>query len=92
MKRYIINSTNSTEYIGKSMDVIINDSMCKGFDLVQFRFPKSKKKRIRNKWKKDPRNYRHIEVSKAFVVGHRMYVTTDMFNQLRNKSYETNFI
>ena len=26
--------------------------------LVQYRFPKSKKRRIRSKWAKDPRNYR----------------------------------
>jgi len=27
---------------------------------IQFRFPRSKKKRIRKKWRKDPRNFRKL--------------------------------
>jgi len=30
------------------------------FTPIQFRFPRSKKKRIRKKWRKDPRNFRKL--------------------------------
>lgn len=36
--------------------------------IEQFRFPKSKKKRIRNKWEKRPENFRP-DLKKCYVMG-----------------------
>jgi hypothetical protein len=41
----------------------------------QFRFPRSKKKRIRRKWCKDPRNWREVEVLGWLVTPPRWLVT-----------------
>ncbi|WP_285055158.1 hypothetical protein [Pedobacter ginsengisoli] len=39
----------------------------KAYESKQYRFPVSKKKRIRQKWAKDKRNYRDVEVKKILV-------------------------
>jgi len=40
---------------------------------IQFRFPRSKRKRIRKKWRKDPRNFRRLldldQIEDIQVVG-----------------------
>jgi hypothetical protein len=42
---------------------------------IQFRFPRSKKKRIRKKWRKDPRNFKRLLDTDQFediqIVGQR---------------------
>lgn len=37
----------------------------------QFRFPRSKRKRIRRKWAKNPRNWMTRHVPKVFQIGNR---------------------
>lgn len=37
-------------------------------DRVQVRFPRSKKRRIRRKWAKDPRNYRTVPSDEVWIV------------------------
>jgi len=37
---------------------IISSELC--VKKIQFRFPRSKKSRIRNKWKKDNKNFKYI--------------------------------
>jgi hypothetical protein len=36
---------------------------------VQFRFPRSKKKRIRKKFSKDPKNFRDVKRHEVFMIG-----------------------
>lgn len=51
---------------------------------TQFRFPRSRKKRIRRKWAKDPRNFRYVEMDHIYLVKtpvfgfSNMRVTSDM--------------
>lgn len=47
----------------------------------QFRFPRSKKKRIRRKWAKDKRNIRRGE-DVAFRFGDKLMVSPAMYNAL----------
>ena len=49
------------ERLGQVMDAMLVEviaAMCQ--TPIQFRFPVSKKKRIRKKWRKDPRNFRRL--------------------------------
>jgi len=49
-----------------SIRVIINDDMCIRNELKQYKFPKSRKKRIRKKWSKRMVNYRLEKVKKIY--------------------------
>jgi hypothetical protein len=51
----------------KGMPVILSEAVDE--PLVQYRFPKSKKKRIRRKWAKDKNNYKH----QIFVYHDRVF-------------------
>jgi len=66
------------------IDVIINDYACIQRELVQFRFPSSKKKRIRKKWKKRRENYRMTDVHKCLFIKatNTMMVSTEIYNKI----------
>jgi hypothetical protein len=38
---------------------------------VQYRFPKSKRRRVRKKWKNDPKNWRTMPDDKIYIMGNR---------------------
>ncbi len=44
------------------------------FEVVQFRFPKTKKKRIQKKWAKQTHNFRQVPVNNAYVVGNTIII------------------
>lgn len=50
----------------------------------QVRYPKSKKRRIRNKWKKDRRNYREKEEHNMIQIGNVLYVTKKVYEEINN--------
>ena len=45
-----------------------------GSDRVQYRRPRSKKRRIRRKWAADPRNWRTTPIRGAYRMGDRFIV------------------
>ncbi len=47
-----------------------------GTDRIQYRFPKSKKKRIRKKWAKNPQNWKDVPrvASEAIINGQKTLV------------------
>lgn len=48
----------------------------------QFRFSKSKKKRIKKKFAKDPKNFR--EVSTAYIANGAVYMTQTMYEVIKD--------
>ena len=54
----------------------------------QWRFPRSKKKRIRKKWRNQDRNWRPITGPCLHVKGtNKFYVTSDVYRQLLEGGY-----
>lgn len=51
----------------------------------QFRFPKSKKKRIRKKWSKRESNFRYKEF--YLKIGNTLFVSKKMYDKIK-KNYE----
>ena len=52
----------------------------------QFRFPKTKKKRIRKKWAKKPENYKMVSEDKGIIIGDTVFVSQQAFDRLSEKS------
>lgn len=69
--------------------IINNESLLKR-ELYQFRFPKSKKKRIRKKWSKDMKNYRNRESMVLDKENNILYVTKrqyEMISKMKDRSH-----
>lgn len=49
---------------------------------VQFRFPRSKKKRIKRKWQKDKRNFR-TDQNQAIIAGDKIFVSPEVYEEIR---------
>lgn len=65
------------------MEVIVSNYMCITQEFKQYRFPVSKKKRIRNKWtRKKSRNWRLTEVHRAIIVGNKMFVSQKIYDEM----------
>lgn len=58
--------------------VITNDNLCIKKEFKQYKFPKSKKRRIRKKWSKRNFNYKLVENHYAFEVNGNLYMSTQM--------------
>lgn len=73
--------------IFSGLAVIINDKMCVTKIWVQTKFPRSKKKRIRNKWaKKYKGNFKYgywNEEHKIYKMNGYIMCSTKTFNSLR---------
>ena len=54
-------------------------------DRVQFRFPRSKKRRIRRKWAKRPENYKTVPWDKAWLIGGTVYMHPIMVEKLKRE-------
>jgi len=50
---------------------------------VQFRFPRSKRRRIRRKWSKDPRNWRWVESPAVIAWGPTLHMNRPAFDLLK---------
>lgn len=63
--------------------VVINDHVCLSLQWKQYRFPVSKKKRIRRKWAKQLKNYRNHVVHKIYEADGKVFVSSTVFEILR---------
>lgn len=54
------------------------------FMVEQFRFPKSRKKRIRNKWAKRPENWRP-NLKTTYIIGNNIFAHPVLAQKLREK-------
>lgn len=52
---------------------------------AQFRFPRSKRRRIRAKWRKDRRNWKRIPTGEVYQIGDTLYMHPDMMAKLAEK-------
>ena len=66
------------------MKILVSTSL---IEFYQFRFPKSKKKRIRKKWSKRKENYR--EKLKAVKLGDTLYVSPSYFEVLKKDAIQS---
>jgi hypothetical protein len=64
---------------------IVKNPMLRSRQYVQYRFPKSKKKRIRKKWAKRPQNYRYHTEYQSVVIDGTIYVHPDVYELLKEK-------
>jgi len=68
------------------MPVIVNDFACISQEWKQYKFPKSKKKRIRKKWAKQSRYFRMQDVHRVIKIQGKLFVSTKIFEQLKSLS------
>ena len=63
-------------------------------DWKQFRFPRSKKRRIKKKWRKNARNFRMVPQKKIFRVGNSFYahpeIVDEFWRQVEAKAIASN--
>ncbi len=49
---------------------------------IQYKFPKSKKKRIRAKWAKRSCNYRIMKIDRVIRIGNKLIVSSKVYKQM----------
>jgi hypothetical protein len=69
--------------------VFESDLLCISQEQFQYRFPKSKKKRIRNKWAKQSKNFKFKEIHKMVVIGNNVYLSAKKIQEIKKK-FESN--
>ena len=62
------------------LKVVAGLDMCKR---EQFRFPRSKKKRMRKKWRRDSRNWRYVPDRTVYQVFDTLYMHPVMIEELK---------
>lgn len=67
------------------IQVFVNDMACISKERKQYRFPKSKKVRIRKKWSKRRVNFRIQEVHKVIMLKseNKMFVSQKTYDKLK---------
>jgi hypothetical protein len=71
------------------IQVFVNDMACIRNEWEQYRFPKSKKVRIRKKWSKRRVNFRIHEVHKVIILKseNKMFVSQKTYDNLKQLSH-----
>lgn len=69
------------------VDVFVNDMACISKECKQYRFPKSKKKRIRKKWSKQRKNFRIQDIHRMIVMKEerKVFVSQKMYDKLKER-------
>lgn len=72
------------------IQIIVNDTICIKREYRQFRFPKSKKKRIRKKWAKRKENYKEFEQHFSLLdkLNRVLFVSSKHYQEILDK-YKT---
>lgn len=70
-------------------NVYVSDAACVNTQWKQFRFPKSKKSRIRKKWRKKNSNFKMVEVHRVIRIFDRMIVSSKIYEKLKTKTNAT---
>lgn len=73
------------EYLShiNGFNVIEDKNLSPDSKRIQFKFPKSKKKRIRKKWLKRNENYKTIETERFIKFDNTIIVSTKSYNKLK---------
>lgn len=69
------------------VDVLVNDVACISKEWKQYRFPKSKKKRIRKKWSKQSNNFRMQDVHIMIMMKEerKVFVSQKTYDKLKDR-------
>jgi hypothetical protein len=70
----------------RDIEVFVNDNACVYTELRQYKFPKSKKVRIRKKWRSNSKYFRFEKVTRIFMYNNKMYMSTKDFETLKNRN------
>jgi hypothetical protein len=72
------------------MPVYVNDMLGWQSEVKQTRFPRSKKRRIRNKWAKNRRNWtaRKWQVAEAYQIGGKLIMNSVALNAVKKEVEE----
>lgn len=70
-------------YPASAHNIIVNDLLCVKKELKQYRFPKSKKKRVKRKWAKMRHNFRLEDVHTSISVNGDLFVSTKIYNKIK---------
>ncbi len=65
------------------IQVIVNDLVCVYDKWKQYRFPKSRKKRIRKKWAKRNENFKFVKAERAFNMYGKLIVSSAMYEKMK---------
>lgn len=84
-------SENLLNAIGATK-IIKNDLLCKRDKRIQYRFPKSRKKRIRKKWSKREANYKYVPDDIVLKAANILYMSRRVFNKLQKPEAATKVI
>ena len=57
---------------------------------IQVKFPRSKKKRIRRKWRKNHKNYAWVSDGQVYQMGGRLYMHPAMWERLKKEMNKRN--
>jgi hypothetical protein len=66
------------------LKVVVDENLPR-YKLVQFRFPKTKKARIRKKWSKRTENCIHVPCKRWYVNGNTLVVHPVEFEQIKSR-------
>ena len=66
---------------GIKVNVYPSDILCVTYQRKQFKFPKTRKMRIRKKWRKDERNFKVIENHKMARIGNDVFLSKKQYDQ-----------
>lgn len=69
----------------------VNDFVTVFTEKVQVKFPKSKKRRVRKKWAKNPCNFEYTRVDKVIRIGNTFYVSKKVYDSLKAKLNKPRF-
>ena len=82
--------TQSPIPILNGFKVFKNNMACVSTHWKQFRLPKSKKVRIRKKWRKNIFNFKTVEVHKVINIGDKIYLSERDYDRFINSPEFTN--
>lgn len=68
------------------LNVFVNDHICIENVYTQFRFPRSKKKRIRKKFFKDKSNFMVSKQHNVILAGDKVFVSNEILQKLKSES------
>lgn len=63
--------------------VVIDDRACITREWKQYKFPKSKKRRIRKKWEKRSANFKTVNVHRVVNTNDKLFVSSLVFEKLK---------
>lgn len=83
-KKHGVGDYKYLRHKGLTFQIFINDEACIKQELKQFRFPKSKKYRIRNKWSKRKSNFKIELVHRIIKADNILFVSNKIYKNILN--------